>query len=281
MTARALEAIGDPDDPRVVLFRLRDRALLGQGGARYERPGLFVAEGDLVIERALDAGHRLHSVLVDPRRQPAVVARVPDDVPIYTADAELREKITRLAVQLDAIALFHRPTERTDANALLRQSARLLVLEAVDNPTNLGTIARTAAALGMDGILLDQTGADPLARRAARASMGAVFSLPIARIGALVGPGGGIERLHQAGLTTAALTPDPSTLPIHEMRLPDEARVALMLGSERAGLSPEVLAASRLRVTIAMHRRIDSLNVAAAAAIACYAVGPSPNRRTT
>lgn len=274
MNERDTISISDADDPRIVPFRLRDRALAGRGEqSPAERPGLFVAEGDLVVERALDAGHRLYAALVDDRRRPAVVDRIPVGVPVYVASPALRERVTGLGVQLDVIALFHRPHDRLDAEALMRAASRLVVLDGVDNPTNLGAIARSASALGMGGILLDPSGADPLARRAARASMGAVFTLPIARLPALAGPGGGIERLHEAGLTTVALTPDPGALPIGELRFDADTRIALLLGSERAGLDDETLAASQVRVRIPMHQGIDSLNVAAAAAIACYALG--------
>lgn len=180
-----------------------------------------------MVERAMAAGHRLHSVLVDDRRRPPVLSRVPPGIPIYAAGTAIRERLTGLGVQLDVIALFHRPNSSPDVDELLRESSRLVVLEGVDNPTNLGAIARSAAALGMDGILLDETGADPLAT-------------PIGRLG-----------------------------------LDRSVRIAVLLGSERAGLGEDALSASRLRARIPMPAGIDSLNVGAAAAIACYALGPS------
>jgi tRNA G18 (ribose-2'-O)-methylase SpoU len=173
-------------------------------------------------------------------------------------------------VPLEVIALFHRPSTPADPDAVVRDAHRLVVLEAVDNPTNLGAIVRTATALGMDGLLLDATSADPYARRATRASMGAVFTLPFARLGVLAPDG--MALLHRAGVVTLALTPDGAAIPIDELRLPPGAKVALLLGSERAGLTSDVLATATTRVRIAMDHGVDSLNVAAAAAVACYAL---------
>jgi tRNA G18 (ribose-2'-O)-methylase SpoU len=232
--------------------------------------GLFVAEGDLVVERALAAGHRIESVLVDDRRHPPVLDVIPAGVPVYAAGERVRREATGLGVPLEVIALFHRPSNVADADAVVANARRLVVLEAVDNPTNLGAIVRTASALGMDGLLLDATSADPLARRATRSSMGAVFTLPFARLGALAPDG--MALLHRAGVTTLALTPDPSATPIDEVRVDPNTKMALLLGSERAGLSNGVLATATTAVRIEMDHGVDSLNVAAAAAIACYAL---------
>ena len=265
------ERVDDPDDPRLDRFRFRDRGLAMAGrGSRDAPTGLFVAEGDLVTERALAAGHELAAVLVDDRRRPSVLDLVPSDVPVYAAGERVRARVTGLGVPLEVIGLFHRPSTQPSAADVLAGSTRLVVLDAVDNPTNLGAIARTAAALGVDGLLLDPTSADPLARRAVRTSMGAVFSLRVARIAALVPDGA--DQLRAAGFTTVALTPDPSATALGDVDLNAPVRLALLLGSERAGLSAEVMAGADLRVRIPMRSGIDSLNVAAAAAIALYAM---------
>jgi tRNA G18 (ribose-2'-O)-methylase SpoU len=263
--------ISDPYDERIARFHLRDRGLAMSGRRRRgDDGGLFVAEGDLVVERALAAGYRIEAVLVDDRRRPPVLDLVPADVPVYAAGERVRRDATGLGVPLEVIALFHRPSTVAEADGIVANACRLVVLEAVDNPTNLGAIVRTAAALGMDGLLLDATSADPLARRAVRSSMGAVFTLPFARLGALAPDG--MALLHRTGVTTLALTPDPAAIPIDELRFDPNAKVALLLGSERAGLTREVLATATTAVRIDISLGVDSLNVAAAAAIACYAL---------
>ena len=264
-------AISDPHDERIARFHLRDRGLAMSGRRhRGEDGGLFVAEGDLVVERALAAGHRIDAVLVDDRRRPPVLDLIPADVPVHAAGDRIRREATGLGVALEVIALFHRPSTVADPADVVANARRLVVLEAVDNPTNLGAIVRTASALCMDGLLLDPTSADPLARRATRSSMGAVFTLPFARLGGLAPDG--MALLHRAGVTTLALTPDPAAIPIDELHLDPNAKVALLLGSERAGLTDEVLATATTTVRIEMNHGVDSLNVAAAAAIACYAL---------
>jgi tRNA G18 (ribose-2'-O)-methylase SpoU len=269
--ARRPIVVDDPDDPRLTRFRLRDRGLAAVGRRHRDAPGgYFVAEGDLVVERALAAGHRIDAVLIDERRPSALLELLPADVPVFAASAAVRAHVTGLGVPLEVLALFHRPPPGESAATLVGRTSRLVVLEAVDNPTNLGAIVRTAAGLGVDGVLLDATSADPLARRAVRTSMGAVFTLPIARIEAL--PTDGLALLHAAGFRTVALTPDAGAIPIDELCVSQDERVALLLGSERGGLEAATIAASIERVRIPMHHGVDSLNVAAAAAIACYAI---------
>lgn len=229
---------------------------------------MFVADGDLVVERALDAGFRPEAVLVDAARRPAVVDRFGPEVPVYEASAAIAKALTGFGVVLDIVALFHRRPVPT-LTEVLERTRRLVVFEQVDNPANIGAIVRSAAGLGFDGFVVDATSADPLARRSARASMGSVFRLPWARSGELTAA---LPSLTDAGFRLVALTPAPDADPIGAFRVGAADRVALLLGSERSGLSAAVLAAAQ-RCRIPMHAGVDSLNVAAAAAIACHVFG--------
>jgi tRNA G18 (ribose-2'-O)-methylase SpoU len=249
--------IADPEDPRLDPFRLRERQL---------GPHRFVAEGDLVVERALDAGCRPVLGLADPNRTPAVVARLAEDVVVYTAGAPVRGVVTGLGVALDVVALFERP-DPEDPQTVIDASRRLLVVEEVDNPTNLGAMVRSAAALGWNGLLLDRTSADPLSRRALRTAMGTTFSLRWARVDAVAPALAALT-----GFTTIGLTPDRDAMALDELVIDPDRPVALVLGAERRGLSGDVLDVVARRVRIPMAAGVDSLNVAAAAAVACYAI---------
>ena len=266
--------VTEPNDPRLDPFRWRERQL-ASGPQRREAvgAGMFVAEGDLVVDRALAAGSEPVALLCDPAHARRFSGVVGDDVPVYVGDDALRKNVTGLGVPLSATGLFRRPAP-VEPSALLADSRRVVVAEAVDNPTNLGAVVRSAVALGWDGLLLDSTSADPLARRALRVSMGTGVSLPHARATA----GEDVAGLLAAhGFVTYALTPgtdavDISTVPRHD------GRVALLLGSERSGLSAGVLAAATHRVRIPMHAGTDSLNVGAAAAVALHVLGPNGRR---
>lgn len=255
-------SIDDEDDPRVAPFRARDRQL-APGQAKTEAPlGLFVAEGDLVVLRALELGYEPFAVLSGPHVPDSIVANVHDLIPVYTATHALRESLTGYGVQLDVIGLFHR-REPESVEAALRKARRIVVLEAVDNPVNLGVIARTAAGLGFDALAVAARSADPYARRSVRTSMGATLALPCVRYDSL-------DQLD--GFITVGLTPDESAADLDSLHFAPSARIALLLGEERKGLRAETLAAADHLVRIPMHLGVDSLNVAAAAAIACYAL---------
>ena len=237
-----------------------------------ERPdgdmaGVFMAEGDLVVERALKAGHRLESILIDARRQhdlPEIVG----DVPVYAASEGVLQRITGYHMHRGAIACFRRPTP-TDPTRLLSTALRLVVMENVNNPTNLGLVIRSAVGLGMDGLLLDPTSSDPFYRRASRVAMGEVFALPFARLDHFPG---GLDPLIEAGFRVLALTPDESATPLSDLEIGPDEPVALLLGAEGPGLTAGSLAAAHECVTIPMHRGVDSLNLGTAAAVACYAI---------
>ena len=231
--------------------------------------GLFLAEGDLVVARALEAGCRPMRALVDGTRVPDVATRFVElGGEVFVGGAEVRRMVAGLGVLHSIIALFHRPA-RPSAQELAAGSRQLVVIEGVDNPANIGSIIRNAAALGWDGVLLDHTSADPLARRALQVAMGTAFSVPHARTTDLIG-----ELAAMTDRTLYALTPDPGAVDIGSVagRLAPGAPRAVLIGSERAGLSAELLSIA-IPVRIPMAAGVDSLNAAAAAAVACYALG--------
>jgi tRNA G18 (ribose-2'-O)-methylase SpoU len=187
-------------------------------------------------------------------------------VPVFHAAPNVLERITGMGVHRGILGCFaRRPLPAVDA--LLEPARRILVLEGITNPTNLGVIARSAAALGMDGMLLDPDCSDPLYRRAARASMGEVYAFPYARTGRLPGA---IAPLRDRQFTIAALTPAADAIDIADLAPPPTDRLAIILGAEGHGLRQPTQAAADIRVRIPMHGPVDSLNVGAATAIACY-----------
>jgi tRNA G18 (ribose-2'-O)-methylase SpoU len=258
-------AVDRVDDPRLAEFRLNERGLANRGDKRDDAgAGLFLAEGDLVVERALAAGCRPHLGLADGSRIPSVAQQLVDaGAEVFVGGDELRRHVTGLGMPQAIVALFHRPP-RPSPDELLARCSRLVIVEGVDNPANVGASVRNAAAFGWDGLLLDHTSADPLARRALRVAMGTAFTLPHARTRRLVHDIGEAEHLH-----LYALTPEPTATDIRDVR-PDDPR-AVIIGSERAGLSPELLGLAT-PVRIPMAAGVDSLNAAAAAAVACYAL---------
>lgn len=262
----AVIRIEDPDDPRYRQFRLNERGLANRAERRDDAgAGMFLAEGDLVVERALDAGCNPVAALVDIERVPAVTARLA--CPVYGGGLAVRQVVSQLGIPLSIVTLFDRPA-RPSVATLAATAHRLVVVEAVDNPTNIGSIIRNAAALGWDGLILDHTSADPLSRRSMRVAMGTAFSLPHARTSDLVGQ---LRRLD--GFELYAMTPDSSALDLREV-VPGD-RTAVLIGSERAGLSNPLLELAT-PVRIHMADGVDSLNAAAATAIACYALGARP-----
>ncbi|HZP50346.1 RNA methyltransferase [Actinocrinis sp.] len=237
--------------------------------------GLFIAEGEKVIARAVDAGYPMRSMLLSDKWLPVmgpVLERT--NAPVYVGGIDLLEQVTGFHVHRGALAAMSR-LPLPDPAALLERSQRVVVLEKVNNHTNIGAIFRSAAALGMDAVLLAPDCADPLYRRAVRVSMGTVFAVPYARLGA--DPDGppwprALDLLAEHGYRRLALTPAPDAIDLRELRLGPREKVALLLGSEGEGLSPRAFAACDLRVRIPMAPGVDSLNVAAAAAVACYAL---------
>ena len=256
--------VDDPDDERFTQFRTNERGLASRADKRDDAgAGRFLAEGDLVVERALAAGCEPIAALVDRDRVPPVAARLA--CPVYAGGDEVRRAVARVGMPRSIIALFRRPA-RPSVAEVAAAGRRLVVLEAVDNPANVGAVVRNAAGLGWDGLLLDSTSADPLARRALRVSMGTAFALPHARSGDLAA-----ELRALDGFELWAMTPDPGAVPLDRVRAGE--RAAILVGSERAGLGDELLGLAT-PVRIPMAGGVDSLNAAAATAIACWALRP-------
>ncbi|MGR6915270.1 TrmH family RNA methyltransferase [[Actinomadura] parvosata] len=262
-----LEYVTDAADPRLSDYtRLRDVEL--RKSLEAER-GLFLAEGEKVIRRAIGAGYPIRSVLTT-RRWLTSLEDVLGDATVYVVSDEIMSGIAGFQVHRGALASMERlPLPALDS-LLKGGTRRLLVLEDLVDHSNVGAIFRSAAALGVDAVILSPRCADPLYRRAVKVSMGAVFSIPYARMDDWFT---GLAQLRAAGYQTLALTPDQSAAPIDAVDLAD--RVALLLGAEGDGLSSHWLEEADQAVCIpmsaaALSNGVDSLNVVAAAAIACH-----------
>ena len=257
-----IEIIEDPDDPRFGQFRINERALASRAQKRDDAgAGLFLAEGDLVVERAFRAGCVPTAALIDTERIPDIAGEL--GCALYGGGSAIRTLVARMGFPLSILALFERPA-RPSVRGLASSARRLVVAEAVDNPVNVGSIVRNAAALGWDGLILDHTSADPLSRRSLRVAMGTAFSLPHARTQHLAA-----ELLTLDDFELYALTPDPTARPLDDVH--PGSRAAILIGSERSGLSEELVDLS-IPVRIPMAAGVDSLNAAAATAVACWAL---------
>jgi tRNA G18 (ribose-2'-O)-methylase SpoU len=263
---RPVHLITDSDDPRIADYRaLTDLELR----TRWEQPnGLFIAEGELVLRRALRAGYPPRSFLVDAKRVDQL-DDLPGDAPVYAATQDVLERATGFHVHRGVLASFHR-VPLNEAADVLATAHRVAILEDVNNHTNIGAVFRGAAALGIDAVLLSPSCADPLYRRSVRVSMGEVFAVPYARLEPWPD---GLTQVREAGFTVLALTPAEDATPLQRLDARHRARAALLLGAEGPGLSGKALAASDVRVSIPMRRGVDSLNVAAAAAVAFWELG--------
>ena len=268
-----LQLVADADDERLADYvRLRETSLRRHLEAEH---GLFIAEGEKVIRRAVQAGYRPRSFLLAERWLDGladVIDRWPQ-VPVYVVSETLAEEVTGFHVHRGALASLHREVRHTVAE-LLAAAERLVVIEDVVDHTNVGAVLRNAAGLGWDGVLLAPRAADPLYRRAIKVSMGAVFGLPWAR---LTDWAGAPELLRSHGFTTVALTLAPDAIDLGAVaagRRPGE-KVAILLGTEGAGLSAHWTSGADIRAIIPMQAGIDSLNVASASAIACYVLAAS------
>jgi tRNA G18 (ribose-2'-O)-methylase SpoU len=256
--------VDSPTDPRLADYvSLRDVELRASMEAEH---GLFLAEGEKVVRRAVDAGYSVRSLLMAPRWLEAladVLVRA-GDVPCYVAPEPVIEAVTGFHVHRGALAsLQRRPLP--GVLDVLERAHRVVVLEDLVDHTNVGAIFRCAAALGMDGVLLSPRCADPLYRRSVKVSMGTVFSVPYARMAAWYD---GLADVRSAGFELLALTPAKDAVPLDQVQT--AGRVALVVGTEGTGLSPRWEAEGDRRVRIPMSGGVDSLNVAAAVAIACY-----------
>lgn len=267
-----LVPVDDHADPRLTDYlHLTDVAL-----RRVSEPegGLYIAESTKVIRRALEAGHRPRSVLLQDKWIPDLEPLLADmDVPVYVAPPALLEKITGFVLHRGALASMHRP-ELPPVASVLRDARRVVVLEDIVDHTNVGAIFRAVAGLGADAVLVTPRCADPLYRRSVRVSMAAVLQVPWTRLPEWPQ---GAQELHAAGFEIAALALDDTAVTLDAYAADPPERVALLLGAEGDGLSRAALSNADRIVTIPMLHGIDSLNVAAASAVALWALRvPSP-----
>ncbi|EFQ84074.1 RNA methyltransferase, TrmH family [Aeromicrobium marinum DSM 15272] len=261
--------LDDPSDPRLHDYtELRDVSLRRR--LETER-GLFIAEGEKVVRRAVESGHAPRSFLMAPRWIDGLGDVIDGtDAPCYVLEESVIEHLTGFHVHRGALAALERPPARPAAT-VLAGARRVVVLEDLVDHTNVGAIFRSAAALGWDAVLLSPRCADPLYRRSIKVSMGAVFRLPWARVDDWASTP---ELLADAGFTAVAMTLGEGAVPIDEVDT--DRPLALVVGSEGHGLTRHWESASPVRATIPMAEDIDSLNVAASVAVACWQLrGPS------
>ena len=260
--------ITDFSDPTLDVYaRLTEAQLLNR---LHPGEGLFIAESPVVIGYALDAGYQPVSLLMERRHIAGKAAALLErcgDVPVYTADREALAKLTGFPLTRGVLCAMHRPAPRP-VEAVCAGARRVAVLEDIVDTTNIGAIFRSAAALGMDAVLLSPSCCDPLNRRAVRVSMGTVFQVPWARLHAW--PEGGLMRLHELGFQTVAMALTDRSLSIDDPALKAADKLAIVLGTEGDGLSSETLACCDMTAKIPMFHDVDSLNVAAAGAVAFW-----------
>ena len=236
--------------------------------------GIFIAESPTVIEVAMNSGCEPVSLLTDERLINGAVAGIIErcgDIPIYTAERDVLAKMTGFELTRGALCAMRRPA-LPSVEELLKDARRVAVLEAVADSTNIGALFRSAAALGIDAVLVTPTCCDPLCRRAVRVSMGTVFQVPFTRIGESPEdwPKAGIDRLHALGFKTVAMALTDKSVSIDDTALKAEEKLAIILGTEGDGLSKSTIADCDYTVRIPMKHNVDSLNVAAAGAVAFW-----------
>lgn len=249
-----------------VYARLTENQLVNR---EHPEQGLFIAESPRVIARALDAGCEPVSLLLEKKHlegQACAVLSRCGDIPVYTAEFSVLSQLTGFPLTRGALCAMRRPKRKT-VQEVCAGARRVAVLEDVVNPTNVGAIFRCAAALGMDAVLLTPACSDPLYRRAIRVSMGTVFQVPWTYLDDLTP---WQDKLHALGFKTAALALTERSLPIYDPAPEAEEKLALVLGTEGDGLAPETVEKCDYTLRIPMSHGVDSLNVAAASAVAFY-----------
>lgn len=250
-----------------IYARLTEAQLLNR---REPEKGIFIAESPKVIERALNAGCGPISFLMEERHvenQAKELIASCGDIPVYTATLEVLTQLTGFKLTRGMLCAMYRPKLPTVAD-ICKNARRVAVLEDVMNPTNVGAIFRSAAALGIDAVLLTSASSNPLYRRSIRVSMGTVFQVPWTFLGE-----DGINELRALGFKTAAMALKSDSLPIYDPRLAAEEKLAIVLGTEGDGLAAKTIADCDYTVLIPMSHGVDSLNVAAASAVAFYQLG--------
>ena len=233
--------------------------------------GIFIAESPKVIDRALDAGYKPVSLLMERKQITGPAAGILSrcgDAPVYTADREMLAELTGFELTRGVLCAFRRPAPRP-VEELCKNARRVAVLEGIVDSTNVGAIFRSAAALNMDAVLINPSCCDPLCRRAVRVSMGTVFQVPWATLGdsSADWPEAGMARLHALGFKTAAMALDSRAVSIDDPALRAAPRLAIVLGTEGDGLARTTIAHCDYTVMIPMQHGVDSLNVAAAGAV--------------
>ena len=264
----AIEHLGDLEDPRLADYvHLREPSR--RMGLERDR-GIFTVEGRLSLEALVASPYAIRSVLVSAAYLPRLGHLVPDDVPVLTLPARDIEALSGVHFHRGVLAVAERPALPAVAD-LVRDAARVLVLEGVNDHENIGSLFRNAAAFGVDAVVLDPTSADPLYRRSTRVSLGHVLHVPFARVDDGGWPAA-LGVVASAGIEVLALTPDLAADPIGRVVGDVPSRVALLVGAEGHGLTEAAMARCARRVRIPMASGVDSVNVATAAAIALSAL---------
>lgn len=239
--------------------------------------GIFIAESPKVIDRALDAGYKPVSLLMERKQITGPAAGILSrcgDAPVYTADREMLAELTGFELTRGVLCAFRRPAP-CPVEELCRDARRVAVLEGIVDSTNVGAIFRSAAALNMDAVLINPSCCDPLCRRAVRVSMGMVFQVPWGQLGETPAdwPEKGMDILHSLGFKTAAMALSDRSVSIDDEQLAKEPKLAIVLGTEGDGLAAGTIASCDYTVKIPMSHGVDSLNVAAASAVAFWQLG--------
>lgn len=272
--ARIIE-ITSPEDEALMLFRRSDAQLRMK---QHPEEAMFVAESAKVVGYAMDAGVVPVAFLMERKhitgQAAEVLSRCPADMPVYTGDREILGDAVGYYPDRCIQCIMRRP-KALDVNDILQTARRVAIVEAVTDTTNVGAVMRSAAALGMDAVLLTPTCCDPLNRRSVRVSMGTVFQIPWARIGDQPDdwPDCGMALLHSFGFKTAALALTDDSISLDHPALAQETKLALILGTEGDGLTHGTIAQCDYTVKIPMSHHVDSLNVAAAGAVAFWVLG--------
>ncbi len=257
-----------------VYARLTEAQLLNR---EEPKKGMFIAESPLVIGRALDAGCKPVSLLLERKHIETKAKEIIErcgDIPVFTAESEILTQLTGFQLTRGVLCAMLRPQLKS-VDEVLKNAKRVAILEDVMNPTNVGAIFRSAAALNMDAVLLTPGCSNPLYRRSARVSMGTVFQIPWTFIGEQMAdwPEKGMEKLKELGFKTCAMALCDDSLNINDERLLKEEKLAIILGTEGDGLKNTTIADCDYTVKIPMSHGVDSLNVAAASAVAFYQLG--------
>ena len=239
--------------------------------------GIFIAESPKVIDRALDAGYKPVSLLMERKQITGPAAGILSrcgDAPVYTADRAMLAELTGFELTRGVLCAFRRPAPRP-VEELCKNARRVAVLEGIVDSTNVGAIFRSAAALNMDAVLINPSCCDPLCRRAVRVSMGTVFQVPWGQLGETPAdwPEKGMDILHSLGFKTAAMALSDRSVSIDDEQLAKEPKLAIVLGTEGDGLAAGTIASCDYTVKIPMSHGVDSLNVAAASAVAFWQLG--------